>query len=411
MTGEAQSSSVLERGMRIAELVAAFQAIESTRKRLQIRAILAELLRQGPEDADVLPSLLQGRLGPPYAAPNIGMDERRLAQAIAAAAGTPQDEVWRRYKQAGDLGLVAEQLLPPGGQAVSVREAFEQLRSIATTAGKGAYEQRVRLFRDLLRQLGGREARYVVRMAQGKLRLQVGDATVLDALATARGADATLRAQVERAYALCSDLGLVARTLLTAGPDGLGQIHSSPGRPVLAALAERLPSAQEVVRKLGRVLAEPRYDGLRLQAHKDGDDIWLFTRRLEDLTHAFPDIARAIRQQVRAGQAILDGEAVGCDPRTGRLPFQQTVRRRKHGVEAMEVRFPLRYFVFDLLYVDGRDCTPLPQQERSCRLREVVREVSDGLIQVARQLETDNAAALGRFFDETVGHRAWRGSW
>ncbi|MBX5490510.1 MAG: ATP-dependent DNA ligase [Chloroflexi bacterium] len=389
--------------MEFSELARVFQAIEATRRRLEITALLADLFRRAPEDADILPYLLQGRLGPPYATPDLGMDERRIAQALAEATGTEVEEVWRRYGELGDLGLVAEALLPTTGEPVTVRAVFADLRAIAAASGKGAQERKIALFRDLLRRLGARAARYVVRIAQGRLRLQVGDATIVDALAAA--CDGAPRAPIERAYALSADLGLVARTLLADGPAALARIHPTPGRPVLSALAERLPTPQAVIQKLGRVLAEPKYDGLRLQAHKRAEQVWLFSRRLEDLTHAFPDIARAVRQQVRADEAILDGEAVGYDPRRQRfLPFQQTVRRRrKHGVEAMELLFPLRYYAFDLLYLDGADYTSLPQEERSRRLRDILREQPEGILHVAPQLVTADAAELGRFFDETVG--------
>ncbi len=390
--------------MLVAELAEGFARIEGTTSRQRVTALLADILRRGPEDADILLYLLQGRLGPPYAAPDLGMDERRIVQAVAAATGIAAAEVWRRYQRRGDLGLVAEELGQPAGRRVAIREVHEQLRRIAEAGGPGAYDARVRLLRDLLQRLGGRETRYLVRMVTGKLRPGVADATIMDALSVACVDALTLRPDIERAYSHCSDLGLVARTLLSGGPTALDGIHPTPGRPVLAALAERLPSAREGIRKLGRVIAESKYDGLRLQAHKDGDGVWLFTRRLENATAAFPEVGRAVREQVRARQAILDGEAIGYDPRTGRLlPFQHTVRRRrKHGVEAMEVRYPLRYYAFDLLYVDGRDLTPLPQRERSRRLRAVLRETADAPLRVTPQLETEDAAALERFVDRMV---------
>lgn len=390
--------------MYFSRLAESFGKIEATTKRHLMTALLADLFRQGPEDAGILPYLLEGRLGPPYAAPDIGMDEHRLAQAIAEATGTALEQVWRLYKRRGDLGLVAEDLLPPKGEGVSVEQAFRQLVRVAQATGPGAYEQKVALVRDLLRRMGGKEARYLVRIAQGRLRLGVGDATIMDALSVACVGDTSLRPRIERAYSFCSDLGLVAHTLLSGGPEALDRIHPTPGRPVLSALAERLPSPQEVIKKLGRVIAEPKYDGLRLQAHRDGDWIWLFTRRLENVTHAFPDIVRAVRNQVRARQAILDGEAVGFDPRTGQfLPFQQTVRRRrKYGVEEMEVLYPLRYYVFDLLYADGKDYTPLPLTTRSRRLREIVHEQPEGPIFITPQILTDDPAELERFFEQMV---------
>lgn len=388
--------------MQLTELAEGFAKIEATTKHHLQAALLGDLFRRAPEDAGILPHLLEGRLGPPYATPDIGMDERRLALAIGDATGVSAEEVWRRYKQRGDMGLVAEQLLPPQGQPVSVQEAFQRLLSIAKAAGPGAYEEKVALFADLLRRLGGREARYLVRIAQGRLRLGVGDATIMDALSVACAGTRDLRPRIERAYSFCSDLGLVAETLLASGPDALERIRPTPGRPILSALAERLPTAEAIIKKLGKVIAEPKYDGLRLQAHRDGDRVWLFTRRLENVTGALPDIAQAVRRQVLARQAILDGEAVGCDPRTGKfLSFQETVRRRrKHGVEEMEVLYPLRYYLFDLLFLKGEDLTPLPLRERAARLREMVREQPDGPIFITPQLVTDDPAELGRFFEE-----------
>ncbi|MBI2940917.1 MAG: hypothetical protein HYY04_10815, partial [Chloroflexi bacterium] len=171
--------------MLLTDLANAFRKIEATTKRHQMTALLADLFRSGPEDAAILPYLLQGRLGPPYAAPDIGADEHRIAQAIAEATGVAEPEVWRLYRERGDLGLVAEELLPSTGQPITVRETYHQLRAIATAAGAGAYEEKVRRLRDLLQRLSGPEARYLVRIAQGRLRLGVGDATVMDALSLA----------------------------------------------------------------------------------------------------------------------------------------------------------------------------------------------------------------------------------
>jgi DNA ligase-1 len=391
--------------MDVADLAGVFAQIEATTRRQTIADLLADLFGRYREDAAILPYLLQGRLGPPYATPDLGLDEHRLAEALAAAAGVSRDEVMRRLTVRGDLGLVADEILPAQGQPLTLHDLVRQFRCIADTRGPGAHGRKVALFSDLLRRLERRSARYVIRLAQGRLRLGVGDAAVIDALARAAAGDAALRDRIARAYSLCADLGLVAGALLREGPTALDRIHPAPGRPVLFALAERLPSPQEVVRRLGRVLAEPKFDGLRLQAQRDGDRVWLFSRRLEDLTHAFPDLVRAVRGQVRAQQVILDGEAVGYAAQDGRfLPFQETVRRRRtHDVERMEARYPLRYYVFDLLFVDGEDLSALPFTERRRRLEQVVREQADGTILLTPQVETADAQVLTRYFDEVTG--------
>lgn len=403
--------------LTIAELARSFREIEAASGRGNVTTLLAGLFQRAAEDARILPYLLQGRLGPPFAAPNLGIDERGTAQAIAEAVGRGTDEVWEAYLRLGDLGLVAEQMLAargpsldapggaPTGDALTVRQVYEQLMDIATASGKGARERKVAGLRDLLAHLHDAEARYVVRIIQGKLRLQVGDAAIVDALSVASVGSTALRARIARAYSLCADLGLVAATLLSGGPEALDRMHPSPGRPVLSALAGRLPSPRAIIQRLGRVLIEPKYDGLRLQAQKDGEHVWLFTRRLEDITASFPDIARAVRRQVRAHQVILDGEAIGHDPRTGQaLPFQQTVRRRRtHGVERMATTVPLRYHAFDVLLLDGADCTTWPQRERSQRLRAVIHSEPELPVQHTPQIETGDPAELERYFAAMIG--------
>ncbi len=425
----------------IAELAQAFREIEAAPTHRGVTTLLAGLFQRAPQDAPVLPYLLQGRLGPPFAAPDLGINERGIAQAIAAAAGRPADAVWEEYQRQGDLGVVAEHLLATGsgfpdapsgepiGGALSVAQVYRRLVDIATASGKGAREQKVAGLRDLLLQLHGAEIRSVVRIIQGKLRLQIGDATIVYALSVAAVGSTALRAHIARAYSLCADLGLVATILLSSGADALDRIHPSPGRPVLLALAERLPSPEAIIQQLGQVLVEPKYDGLRLQAQKEGEHVWLFTRRLENVTASFPDITRAMQRQVRAQQVVLDGEAIGYDPQTGQvLPFQQTIRRRRiHGVETMASTVPLRYHVFDVLLLEGADCTAWPQRARSQQLRAIIHrepgqlgqsgqsgqsgqpdqpeqaEQAEQAIHLTPQMETADPAELERFFAAMVG--------
>jgi DNA ligase-1 len=174
--------------------------IEAAAGRRAVTTLLAGLFQRGPQDAHILPYLLQGRLGPPFAAPDLGIDERGIAQAIAGATGRPTDEVWKEYGRRGDLGVVAEQLFAawraltdartgePISDSLSVRQVFAQLVKIAAASGQGAREQKVATLRDLLLHLHGAEARYVVRIIQGKLRLHIGDATIIDALSVASAA-------------------------------------------------------------------------------------------------------------------------------------------------------------------------------------------------------------------------------
>lgn len=401
-------------GMPIVELAETLDQIAASGAgRMQTARALGILYQRtsDPDEARILAYLLQGQLGPPFAAPNLGMGERRIAQALAHAAQQPEDEVWSVYQRVGDLGSTALQLLGAPSvpdmttaPALTMQEVYDRLRAIAATSGRGSMLRKVEAFADLLRAVLGVTIPYVVRMAQGKLRLRIGDAALIDGLSYATVGSIALRATIARAYNVCSDLGLVAAVLRSGGVAALTAIHPAPGQPVRSELAERLPSAQAIVEAMGTVLVEPKYDGVRLQLQKEGDRVWLFTRRLEDVTAAFPELVAAARQQIRASRAILDGETIGFNPQTQRLlPFQETARRRRvHDIEQMAGRFPVRYYAFDLLLLDDEDWMPKPQHERSTQLRVMLQEASEATIQVTPQLETQDAAVLQREFERQV---------
>ena len=205
----------------------------------------------------------------------------------------------------------------------------------------------------------------------GRLRLGIGDPTVMDALSFARTESKAARKPIERAYNICSDLGLVARTYWDEGEDGLDKIKVAAGRPVRPAAAERLPGPEEIIAKVEQCAVEPKIDGLRAQLHLlEGDEVRIFSRNLENTTAMFPELAEGLVAQVGGRTVILDGEAVAYDPATGQYhPFQVTgTRKRKYGIEKLRKTLPLKLFAFDILYLDGEDLTDRPYTERRERL-------------------------------------------
>lgn len=387
------------------EVAETFEELEATTKRLQMSEILGELFRKaGAEEVDKVIYLLHGRLGPPFENIEFGVDERLILLALISATGRSADDVERLYKARGDLGLATEELLQGPGESLSLGEVFTVLESIAQASGTGAQQRKVRLTTDLLRRLSGPEAKYVVRVLQGKLRLGVGDATIMDALSWASTGNYSLRPVIEKAYNLSSDLGLVGRVLLSKGAKALEEMKPQVGRPIRVELAERLPSAEAIIKKMGRVEAEPKYDGLRLQLHKDGQRVRFFTRRLEDVTGMFPELAEAAVRQISVRDAILDGEALVYNPETGEfLPFQVTVqRKRKYRIEEMGARYPLRLFVFDLLYASGQSYIDRPLSERRRELDKILTWDEDDPIRPTERLITDNPEELDHFFTDMV---------
>ena len=392
--------------MRFAELVEYFERLEATTKRLEMFDILSELFRAcDREEIDKVVYFCQEQLLPPFRGVEIGMAEKLILRAIARATEATEAQVSRLNKERGDPGLVVEELLrqrKARSTGLRVSEVYETLLRIAETTGEGSVERKVGMLAELLQASSPKEARYIARFVLGRLRLGVGDPTILDALSKAVAGDRSLRPELERAYNLCSDLGLVARTLFEQGIEGIRAFRIRVGHPIRPALAERLPSAEEIVGKLGRCAVEVKLDGFRCQIHKDGDRVEIFSRNLERTTPMFPELIEAVRQQIDAREAILEGEAVAVNEETGEIyPFQVTVqRKRKHGVEEMMREYPLVLFAFDLLYADGRDYTPEPYAARFEALSQRIRP--DGRIRLVDRIVTDDPRVIQRFFDEAI---------
>jgi DNA ligase 1 len=358
--------------MKFARLAEFFDLLEATASRNKMVETLAEAFRETePLEADKVVYLSQGRLLPPFEQLEFGVGEALVRGALTAASDHEEDEVRRRFAEAGDYGTVAEALFPErASKGLAVTEVYQALDGIARASGKGAQAQKRDLTVSLLEQIGPTEAKHVVRVLLGRLRLGIGDPTVMDGLSFARAGTKADRKPLERAYNLCSDLGLVARTYLADGIEGLEGIRVHVGKPVRPALCERVKSPEELIEKLGPCAVEPKIDGFRCQVHKDGDEVRAFSRNLEDMSEMFPEVVEAIREQARGHDLILEGEAAGYDPGTLEfVPFQVTVtRKRKHDIDQLRQELPLKLLAFDLLYLDGEDMTPLPYTERRRRL-------------------------------------------
>src|SRR5262252_2989921 len=383
--------------MKFSDLAAYLDPLEATSSRNELVRILSELYRAcSVDEIEPITYLIQGRLAPFFAPVEIGLGERLLVSAIAMAYGTPKDEVSRLYRQVGDLGVTAQRLAPSTErEPPSVIDVHRRLSEIAGTSGTGSLQKKLDLFAGLLSELDSTSAKHLVRITVGKMRLGIGDPTVLDALSFARRGDRSLRPVLESAYNRTSDLGLIARTLWAKDVRGIEALKVTVGKPLRAQLAERLPNPEAVIKKLGLVGVQPKYDGFRVQIHKDKDQVSIFSRNLETMTSMFPELVAAANRLV-VESVILDGEAIAYNPESEEyVPFQETTaRRRKEDIEEFALRVPLRAFVFDVMYRDGSDLTPLPYEKRFEMVNEVLRE-SDTLV-IAPLTKTDSVEVLTR---------------
>ncbi|MBI5159594.1 ATP-dependent DNA ligase [Candidatus Micrarchaeota archaeon] len=395
--------------MLFKELAEAYEKIEATAGRLEMTAILAELFSKAKaSDVAIIVYLTQGRVAPPHEGIEVGIGEKFVERAIAGTTGYSLKEVGKKFKEKGDFGLVAEELAGKkkqqslASEELSVEKVFESFMKIAKSSGAGSQELKVKLLGELLNSASSVEARYIARFPLDQLRLGVGDPTILDAFSQLKRGDKSLREELERAYNLCNDLGLVARVLLEEGEEGIRRFKVRAFSPIRPALAERLSSAEEIIEKLGECVVESKYDGFRCQVHKKGDKVKLYSRKLEETTKMFPEIVEAVKKQVKANEAVFEGEALAFNEESGEyLPFQVTIqRKRKHGVKEMAEEFPLKLFAFDLLYADGKDYTVEVFEERRKKLGEMIGKGGEIKLSEAKRVKT--AKELEDYFEDRV---------
>src|SRR3989475_9232315 len=363
--------------MTFSELATYLDQLEATSSRNELVRILAEAYKAcSVEEIEPITYLIQGRLAPFFEPVEIGLGERLLISAMAMAYGKSKEDVTKSYRQTGDLGLTAQALAPKiRAGTPAVVDVHRRLWEIARTSGEGSLKAKLDLFAALLGELDAASAKHLVRITMGKMRLGIGDPTVLDALSFAKQGDRSLRPVLEGAYNRSSDLGLIARTLWKSGEAGLEALKGRVGHPLRPELAEPLPNPEAVIKKLCTGGGQPKYDGLRVPIHKDGDHVSIFSRNLESMTEMFPELVAAAAK-LKVKNVILDGEAIAYNPESEEyVPFQETTaRRRKEDIQEFAARAPMRAFVFDVMFRDGSDLTPLPYERRFEIVQELLKK-------------------------------------
>ncbi len=411
--------------MRFRDVVKVLEAIEATTQRITMVKLLTNLLKSCPPAViDKVVYFVLGDLRPSWEGVELGVGEKLTMRALSYAAGVPLRQIEELYKKLGDLGEVARRVVQSvqqkasqkGGSILSylgvsaasrkeltIGRVYDTLLQIARATGEGAQDTKVKLLASLFSNATPEEAKYIARFVVGRLRLGVADMTILEALATVFKVK---REELEKAYHVYPDLGYIAKLLATRGPQALREIRITPGVPVQPMLAERLSSASEILAKLGGVaLCEYKYDGERAQIHRLPDGrIKIFSRRLEDITHAYPDVVKYVSEAVNAREYIVEGEIVAYDPDTGEFrPFQELMhRRRKHNIAEAMKEIPVKVFLFDVIYVNGEDLTSFPLVERRRRLVEIFSPTEN--VELATWRIIDDVEELEKFFHEAISN-------
>lgn len=383
--------------------------IEATDADLDVVALVAELFDAADSDLDVVARFVQGRVFPAHSETKLDIGPQLCYTALSRAAGrnVDADDIEARLAETGDIGAVAGSLAL-GGQTglgafgggddhadgLTVSGVADELAALAAAAGDGSQSEKVTLLFGLFNQCTSREARYLARLVLGEMRIGVGEGAVRDAIAEAFDVPT---AAVQRALQVSNDYGLVAETARDSGTDALDAMGLEVGRPVQAMLAQA-GTVTDALDEWREAAVETKFDGARVQVHYDGDDVVLYSRNMENVTGALPELVEFVENNV-TGPVIIDGEAVAADEDGDPLPFQEILKRfrRKHDVAAMREEISVELHAFDCLHAPsadgGEDLLDAPFSDRHRRLRSVVDDASA----VSEVLVTDDADEIAAF--------------
>jgi DNA ligase-1 len=399
-----------------------FDKLERISSRIQITSLLTDLFKKSDKDViDKVVYIIQGKLWPDfYGYPEIGLGEKLMIKALSIGINVKEDTIEAELKKVGDLGEVAYRLKKSGSgttiltflgasssSPLTVEEVYNSLSKIALAEGEGSRDVKIRSLAGLLKKADPLEAKYIIRFIDGRLRVGIGDATIMDALANAYGGGPHARPIIERAYNLRADLGNIAKVVASEGIEALKNLKPEVGIPIRPMLAERLNDPVEILSKVGgQALVDYKYDGERAQIHKKGNEVYIFSRRLENITKQYPDVRDYVKDYINADEVIIEGEIVAVDKESGDiLPFQELMhRKRKNDIHEAVEEYPVNVYLFDLMYYNGEDYTLKPLPERRKKLEEIIKP--NDKLHIAHHIFTDDVEKLKEYFYQAISEGA-----
>ena len=387
------------------------EKLDSTPKRTLMVNLVADFLNNlSTEEVEPAVCMLLGRAFPKWDQRTLEVSWRTLSGVIKRITNVEWSDFSEAFGRTGDIGAATRIVFEEGKirkqamlfeKALTILEVRRSLEAIAETTGYGSRERKERLLETLLGRATPLEAKYIVKIMIGEMR--TGFHEGLMELAVSKAFDIS-HETVRRASMLTGDIGEVAGIAKVEGGEGLSRLQFQLFRPIKPMLAQTADDVDEALKEHGGETAfEHKLDGARIQIHKSGDDVRIYSRRLTDVTDSFPEIVRLVREEVGAREAILEGEVIALGEDSNPLPFQHLMRRfrRVHNIEEMVKLIPVELYLFDLIYLNGQSLTAHSYLERRKRLQEIV-----GSIPLTKQMITSNPQEAEQFLEEAIdeGH-------
>lgn len=371
-------------------LVDVYQSLDSTTKRLEKTEILSDFFSDiHPQLLPIVTLMALGRVFPVWSEEELGIGSKLLMKAISSVVGVTPEEVEDQVRDQGDIGAASEVLFKKRmqttffSQPLTIEMVYNNLRKISSVSGNRAQSRKMNIIRELLSLASPLEAKYITRTILEELRVGVGEGTIRDAISQAFGVKKEV---LDRAHMLTNDLGLVAQVTMEEGEEGLKKLTLKPGKPVKPMLAQLAPGIKESIAEMGRAYCETKYDGIRVQIHRKGSEVMVFTRRLENISNAVPDIIEYIENALPHQNFIVEGEIIVT--KDGKpISFQYILQRvrRKYDIEKVMEEVPLTLYLFDVLYFN-EPLIDAPLERRRDVLESIVK-LSENKIQLSRQVK------------------------
>ncbi|AYK15771.1 MAG: ATP-dependent DNA ligase [Methanosarcina flavescens] len=397
------------------------QAIEKISSTIDTTNRVADFLKKvDVEELPIATHFIMSEVFPAWSGEQLGIGTSLLYAALSRASGMSVKSIESLLRTTGDIGDTALLILKEKRKnqvtfssffeeqpELSITEVYNRFKIASEASGKGSQDIKIKNLQFLFNSSTPREAKYISRLALEELRIGVGEGVVRDAISKAFSVPVDV---VEHAFMVTNDLGIVAATAKEGGIEALKRLGVEINRPIKMMLSQISPDIVADIREMGEAAIEWKFDGARIQIHKAGNSVMLFSRKLENVTNSLPDLVEIIRKHVKAESAILDGEAVAVDENGKPRAFQEILKRfrRKYNVEEKALGIPIQLNLFDIMYLNGKTLIDLPLIERRKALESCVESSTEDSksICVSKQVITGDLKLIEQIYKEALkaGH-------
>ena len=370
--------------------------------------IISELLSNSHEkDITNIIYILQGKFAPEYEKIKLGISNKLILKSLSKVSGIDMGIIEKMWADVGDIGQLSYDIIKSKKQnnlfndKLMTSELIEQLNKMSKLEGKGSTEEKIKILIKLYSKSEANSVKYITRMCIQDMRIGAGFGVIRDSISKSFNIEKKI---IQSSYDIYPDIANIAHLIKRNGINFSKNIKMSPGKPIKVMLFQKAKDVESSFEKLGQELsAEYKYDGFRLQIHRNNDEIKLFTRNLEEVSKQFPDIISIVKSNIKSKNFIIDCEAIGINRKNGSwMPFQKVSRRikRKYDIDKIIDEIPISLRVFDIIYEDN-NLINTKFYERRKILENIVKHKKD-YIELSELIITNSSEEINKFYKKSL---------